>query len=274
MITTPERQSELHSIRPTLTSPVVFVPTMGALHEGHAALIKQAASLSKSVVVSVFVNPLQFEDSNDLAKYPKTLEADRALATTSGASFVWTPTFDEVYPEEIERVPSGKVGSILEGASRSGHFDGVLTVVKRLFEEVRPDLAIFGEKDFQQLFLIKQLAKRMGIEIIAHPTVRDQHGLALSSRNARLSHEGKEAAAVIHRALVEAKGSTSPRATMHRILATEPSFTLDYAEVIDEENFEIIEDSNTDPKIKCRALIAGWIDGVRLIDNESLVTKR
>ena len=274
MITTPERQSELHSIRPTLTSPVVFVPTMGALHEGHAALIKHAASLSKSVVVSVFVNPLQFEDSNDLAKYPKTLEADRALATTSGASFVWAPTFDEVYPEEIERVPSGKVGSILEGASRSGHFDGVLTVVKRLFEEVRPDLAIFGEKDFQQLFLIKQLAKRMGIEIIAHPTVRDEHGLALSSRNARLSAEGKRAAAVIHRALDEAKGSTSPRATMHRILATEPSFTLDYAEVIDEENFEIIDDGNTEPKINRRALIAGWIDGVRLIDNESLVTKR
>lgn len=270
MITTPQRQSELEAIRSALEEPVIFVPTMGALHQGHAALIERAASLSKSVIVSVFINPLQFEDPADLEKYPKTLELDRALAMNAGASFVWAPTFDEVYPGEIERVPAGRVGTILEGAAREGHFDGVLTVVKRLFESVRPQVAIFGEKDFQQLFLVKKLAASMGITIIAHPTVRDENGLALSSRNARLTEEGKQAALVIYRALQEAKVSTIPQERMKEILRSEPRFTLDYATVIDEENFEVVADESHDDKISRRALIAGWIDGVRLIDNLSL----
>lgn len=268
MITTSERESELETIRARLDAPVIFVPTMGALHEGHAALIRHAASLSSSVIVSVFVNPLQFEDPADLAKYPKTLEADRALASSAGAKFIWVPGFDEVYPGEIERISAGAIGTILEGASRAGHFDGVLTVVKRLFESVRPDIAIFGEKDFQQLFLIKGLAKRMGIEIITHPTVRDENGLALSSRNRRLSDEGRESAMVIYRALLAAKDSPTPKSTMEEILRSEPTFSLDYAEVIDEETFEIINDGEraSNP----RALIAGWIEEIRLIDTISL----
>lgn len=270
MITTPQRQSELEAIRSALEEPVIFVPTMGALHQGHAALIERAASLSKSVIVSVFINPLQFEDPADLEKYPKTLELDRALAMRAGASFLWAPTFDEVYPGEIERVPAGRLGTILEGGAREGHFDGVLTVVKRLFESVRPQVAIFGEKDFQQLFLVKKLAASMGIAIVAHPTVRDENGLALSSRNALLTEEGKQAALVIHRALQEAKVSTNPQERMEEILRSEPRFTLDYATVIDEENFEVVADEHHDDKISRRALIAGWIDGVRLIDNLSL----
>ncbi len=268
MITTSERESELESIRARLDAPVIFVPTMGALHEGHAALIRHAASLSSSVIVSIFVNPLQFEDPADLAKYPKTLEADRALAMEAGARFIWAPSFEEVYPDEIERIPSGPIGAILEGASRAGHFDGVLTVVKRLFESVRPDIAIFGEKDFQQLFLIKGLAKRMGIEIITHPTVRDENGLALSSRNRRLSEAGRASASVIYRALIAAKDSSTPKKTMEEILRSESAFTIDYAEVIDEESFEVIDDGKK--SMNRRALIAGWIEGIRLIDTISL----
>jgi pantoate--beta-alanine ligase len=272
MLTTPKPASELELVRAAMQSPVIFIPTMGALHEGHAALIRHGASLSRSVIVSIFVNPLQFEDANDLAKYPKQLESDRKIARDAGADFVWAPTFEDVYPGEIEKVPAGRIGTILEGASRSGHFDGVLTVVKRLFESVAPDIAIFGEKDFQQLFLIKQLAKEMGVEIIAHPTVRDEYGLALSSRNARLSSEGKAIAGVIHRALIEASRSTQPKAAMHRLLESQTGFTLDYAEVIDETSFELVSDENQDPTINRRALIAGWVEGVRLIDNMAIAS--
>lgn len=270
MIETLERESELEAVRNSLQEPVIFVPTMGALHAGHAALIREAASLSKSVVVSVFVNPLQFEDASDLAKYPKTLDADREIAREAGAAYIWAPSFEDVYPGEIEKVPAGKIGEILEGASRPGHFDGVLTVVKRLFESVRPSKAIFGEKDFQQLFLIRKLGEEMGVEIIMHETVRDESGLALSSRNARLSREGKSAAGVISKALRNAQESSSPRAVMQEFLSSEPRFTLDYAEVIDEESFDLIDDNNHDLDIKRRALIAGWVEGVRLIDTMSL----
>lgn len=259
--------SELDVARSVMQSPVVFIPTMGALHQGHAALIRHGAKMTKSVIVSIFINPLQFDDSNDLEKYPKQLEADRKIALDAGASFIWAPTFEDVYPGEIEKVPAGKIGTILEGASRSGHFDGVLTVVKRLFESVQPTVAIFGEKDFQQLFLIKRLASSMGVEIVAHPTVRDENGLALSSRNTRLNLEGKKVAGVIHRALIASSQSREPRAAMHDVIASEKEFTLDYAEVINEENFDLVTDEDQDRTIKRRALIAGWVDGVRLIDN-------
>lgn len=270
MIETLERESELEAVRSSLSRPVIFVPTMGALHDGHAALIRRAASISESVIVSIFVNPLQFEDDSDLANYPKTLVSDSQLARDAGATFIWAPRYEDVYPGKIERVSVGRVGTILEGASRPDHFDGVLTVVKRLFECVRPNTAIFGEKDFQQLFLIKQLASRMGIEIITHPTVRDESGLALSSRNSRLTPEGKKVAQIIYRALDAARDASSPREVMHALLAQEPSFRLDYAEVIDEATFEILDDSNRDPSITRRALVAGWVEGVRLIDTLAL----
>lgn len=270
MIETLERQSQLEAVRASLIDPVIFVPTMGALHAGHAALIREAASLSKSVIVSVFVNPLQFENPSDLASYPKNLAADTRLAKDAGASFIWAPRYEDVYPGEIERVSAGALGSILEGASRPDHFDGVLTVVKRLFQSVRPAMAIFGEKDFQQLFLIKRLASSMGVEIITHPTVRDENGLALSSRHARLSPQGKKAAEVIYKALLAAKDSERAREAMERVLRSEPSFEIDYAEVIDESTFEILEDSNQDRSIARRALIAGWVEGVRLIDTLAL----
>ena len=182
-----------------LDRPCAFVPTMGALHAGHQSLIRRAREFCDEVVVSVFVNPLQFEDKDDLAKYPKTPEIDEQLAKDAGATILWRPDYETIYPDQIERLTSGELGNKFEGVHRPGHFDGVLTVVNRLFELVRPRYAIFGEKDFQQLALIRAMtAKRHPeIVIIAAPTVREGSGLALSSRNVRLNNEGREAAAII-----------------------------------------------------------------------------
>ena len=228
-----------------------FVPTMGALHAGHASLITAAAKACDEVVVSIFVNPLQFNDKVDLAKYPRTPEHDKELALNAGATKVWFPTYEEIYPGDIKLIEPGPIGELYEGASRPGHFAGMLTVVRRLFDLVKPDKAFFGEKDFQQLFLIKQMAK--DIEIIGLPTVREADGLAMSSRNVRLSPEDRQAALVIYRALKS--GNLD--------LSSEPRFKTDYAVVIDEDTFQIAQ-----PETKHkRALIAGTIGGVRLIDN-------
>ncbi len=234
-----------------------FVPTMGALHAGHAALISAARKRSNQVVVSIFVNPLQFNDPKDLEKYPRTPDHDRELALAAGASEVWFPTVEEIYPSNPELVKAGPIGEVFEGFSRPGHFDGVLTVVKRLFDLVQPDFAIFGEKDFQQLFLIKQMVRNFNlpIEIIAHPTIREADGLALSSRNIRLSSEDRAKAAIIYKAL------NSGRDQMNAVLASEPAWKTDYATVINPENFK------EEFAPKQRAIIAGWIGGIRLIDN-------
>ena len=234
-----------------------FVPTMGALHAGHAALISAARKRSNHVVVSIFVNPLQFNDPKDLEKYPRTPDQDRELALAAGASEVWFPTVEEIYPSNPELVKAGPIGEVFEGFSRPGHFDGVLTAVKRLFDLVQPDFAIFGEKDFQQLFLIKQMVRNFNlpIEIIAHPTIREADGLALSSRNIRLSSEDRAKAAIIYKAL------NSSRDQMNAVLASEPAWKTDYATVINPENFK------EEFAPKQRAIIAGWIGGIRLIDN-------
>ena len=234
-----------------------FVPTMGALHAGHAALISAARKRSNHVVVSIFVNPLQFNDPKDLEKYPRTPDHDRELALAAGASEVWFPTVEEIYPSNPELVKAGPIGEVFEGFSRPGHFDGVLTVVKRLFDLVQPDFAIFGEKDFQQLFLIKTIAA--GVEIITAPTFREPDGMAASSRNALLTQEGRQAAAVIFTAL---KGADSED-QLRQMLANEPLFQLDYADFIDEVDFTHAHSGTQN----VRAIVAGWINGVRLIDN-------
>ena len=232
----------------------VLVPTMGALHKGHQALIKRARELDKEVVVSIFVNPLQFTDAADLEKYPRTPETDIQIATLAGATEVWFPNYEEIYPNEPVQISAGAVGDLYEGASRPGHFAGVLTVVNRLFEIVKPSAAVFGEKDFQQLWLIKNHFRK--IEIAAVPTVREFDGLALSSRNIRLTESDRAAALIISKALKEPT-------RMHEILATEPAFKLDYAEIIDEKTFQLAS-ATTQNK---RAIIAGWVNGVRLLDN-------
>ena len=207
-----------------------FVPTMGALHAGHASLFKLAKAKSDFVVASIFVNPLQFDDAQDLANYPRTPDRDIEIAAD---------------------------------------FNGVVTVVSRLFELLKPESAIFGEKDFQQLTLIKEIAN--GVKIIAAPTVREADGLAISSRNVRLDKESRSAASVIYQALIAAKISLNlqeAHSQMHKICATQPLFNLDYAEIIDEDNFSIATDST----LNSRAIIAGWLNGVRLIDNMQMTT--
>lgn len=241
-----------------------FVPTMGALHAGHQSLISHARTLADEVVVSIFVNPLQFENKEDLEKYPRTPELDEKLARDAGATRVWFPKYEEIYPGDISMLSAGTLGNLYEGASRPGHFDGVVTVVRRLFDLVQPDIAIFGEKDFQQLTLIRTIAG--DVKIITAPTVRESDGLALSSRNVRLSSDGRTAATVISRALYAARECASiseMNQVLSDVLASEPAFTLDYALVVDENDLSPATDSTQSP----RAIIAGWINGVRLIDN-------
>jgi len=253
-----------------LDRPCAFVPTMGALHAGHQSLIAKARELCDEVVVSVFVNPLQFEDKDDLAKYPSTPERDAELAQEAGATVLWTPDYETIYPSEIKKLSAGELGNKFEGVHRPGHFDGVLTVVNRLFELVKPRYALFGEKDFQQLFLITKMAAEFhsDVEIVPAPTIREASGLAMSSRNVRLNDEARLAADVISRVLRTAshKESVERALTTLQEISREPLFILDYAEIVDEETFEIA----TDLTEKKRAIIAGWINGVRLIDNMAM----
>ena len=242
----------------------VLVPTMGALHKGHQALIKRARSMSKEVVVSIFINPLQFENTNDIENYPRSPERDIQLATLAGATEIWMPDYDEIYPNQITTLKASAIGDLYEGASRPGHFDGVVTVVSRLFEIVKPEAAIFGEKDFQQLQIIR--AMNGGVEIIAVPTVREFDGLALSSRNVRLSETGRVSASVIYRAMAAARLAPTIAIAQEIIdttISTDAGFKCDYAAIINEVDFTL---ANDETKHR-RAIIAGWIEGVRLIDN-------
>jgi pantoate--beta-alanine ligase len=245
----------------------VLVPTMGALHAGHQSLIKLGKTLGEKVIVSIFINPLQFENKLDLESYPKSLEQDLHLAEESGASAVFTPSVLDIYPGQIEKIEAGAVGDIFEGKSRPGHFSGVLTVVKRLFDLVKPTHAVFGEKDFQQLFLIKKMVNdfNLPVNVVAASTIRDSDNLALSSRNARLSVEDKKVAQVIYQALnqinlVQAK----------EYLKNVDGFSLDYLEAIDEQSFNL---ASADTRNK-RLIIAGWVNKVRLIDNMPMESKR
>jgi pantoate--beta-alanine ligase len=243
-----------------LPSACAFVPTMGALHAGHASLFALAKKYSDDVVASIFINPLQFENKEDLAQYPRTPDIDIAIADAAGVTHLWLPTQSEIYPDGYTKKSAGPMGDIYEGKSRPGHFDGVLTVVYQFFELLKPKVAIFGEKDFQQLQLIKTIAG--DIEIVTAPTIREGDGLALSSRNMRLTEEGRSAAQVIYRALTQANSESELR----EILASESAFTLDYADFIDEKTFDHAQLDTQD----IRAIVAGWINGVRLIDNVSM----
>ncbi|HEY4898966.1 MAG TPA: pantoate--beta-alanine ligase [Candidatus Nanopelagicaceae bacterium] len=248
-----------------MTDSTSLVPTMGALHAGHLELIKRARELSADVIVSIFVNPLQFENQEDLEKYPRDLKGDTEKALAAGATRVWAPTYEEIYPSEITKISAGKVGEIFEGKERRGHFDGMLTVVSRLFDLVKPRFAIFGEKDFQQLFIVNKWIQenQIPIEIVRVPTVRGSGGIALSSRNQRLKPADLQTALIINKAL-----RTGTKAGILEVLATEPNFRVDYAEVIDDETFEVATPDTQFP----RGIIAGWVNGIRLIDN-MLMTK-
>ena len=260
--------SNLNQLQPDEAGSIAFVPTMGALHAGHAKLIERARELSPHVLVSTFINPLQFNDPKDLERYPRSSQSDAVVAEESGATILWRPEVEEIYPGEVESISAGALGNLFEGVTRKGHFDGMLTVVNRLFTLVQPKWAIFGEKDFQQLFLVRRMVQEQekAITILSIPTIRDGEGLALSSRNVQLSEEERRAALVIYRALFRASKTLSineMRKELDKTLAEEPRFRCDYSAIIDEENFALA----TEETWSKRALVAGWVGGVRLIDS-------
>ncbi|MGH2534619.1 MAG: pantoate--beta-alanine ligase [Thermomicrobiales bacterium] len=253
-----------------------LVPTMGALHAGHLSLIRRAAAENERTVVSVFVNPTQFSDPLDLARYPRDLDRDVDLATSAGADLVYAPPVEVVYPPGFAAVVDvAGLTEAWEGASRPGHFRGVATVVSILLNSVRPARTYFGEKDFQQLVVVRRLHRDLVLpgEIVGCPTVRDEDGLALSSRNVRLSPEARQTAVAIPRAMFamrDAVGrgvrSIERLLTIGRRALTAPGLDLDYLAVVDAETLAAL------PKLTpgARAIVAATVGGVRLIDNVDL----
>ena len=254
---------------------VGLVPTMGALHDGHASLIRRAAESCDVVCTTIFVNPLQFGEAADLDSYPRTLATDILLADENGATVVFAPTVAEMYGDGTSTTVSvtGPLSEALEGASRPGHFDGVATVVTKLFAIAGPCRAYFGEKDFQQLAIVRRMTADLSlpVQVIGCPTVRDDDGLALSSRNVHLTNEERRAAPSLHRALAVGadcirNGETDPDvvlAAMTAVTAAEPLVELDYAAVVDASSFAT-------PNPLCgelRLLVAARLGKTRLIDN-------
>ncbi len=254
-----------------------FVPTMGALHSGHAALFDEARRRADVVVVSVFVNPKQFGLGEDLSKYPRPLEADVALCARCGVDVVFVPGIDEIYPAGFDtKVVAGAAAADLEGASRPGHFDGVLTVVALLFSIVQPHFSVFGEKDFQQLLLVRRLAKdlRLTTEIVAMPVIRDVDGLALSSRNLYLSPEDRRRAVCLSRGLVAAQDTLQRGETDASLIGAAAAAVVE-ATAGTEIAYVEVRDARTLAKIErvereARVLLAVKLGGVRLIDNGPL----
>lgn len=259
-----------------------LVPTMGALHEGHASLMRVAHDHAPAVVVSIFVNPLQFGAGEDLDRYPRTLEADLEICEKEGVDVVFAPAVEEVYPggapagaADGVTVDPGELGAVLEGASRPGHFRGVLTVVAKLFGLVRPDVAVFGQKDYQQLVLITRMASDLcqGVEVVGAPTQREPDGLALSSRNRYLSADERRTALVLSRALRAAQdraeyGVPAARwAAMHELKA-EPGFAGDYLALRGADLSELPD--HPESGTVGRILVAGKVGTTRLIDNMEL----
>jgi pantoate--beta-alanine ligase len=257
-----------------------FVPTMGALHAGHVSLLALARQHCDVVVVSIFVNPTQFNQTSDLTHYPRTLEKDLEMLKANHCDVVFVPAVPEIYPDGLIRGhwDFGLLSSVLEGHFRPGHFDGVLTVVKRLFEIVQPQVAFFGEKDFQQLTHIRRMVKEehMPVEIISGPTLREQDGLAMSSRNTRLTPEQRVLALHISRilyAMNDRRGEFDPpgleqwgRAEFHVV----PGMRLEYLEIIDGHSFSpLAEWSDSDYAV---IVCAAYVGEVRLIDNIILTT--
>ena len=253
---------------------VGFVPTMGALHAGHASLLELASKHCNRVVASIFVNPTQFNNADDLLKYPRTLEADLALLEASGCHAVFCPEIREMYSpdEHTSHWNYGPLSDSLEGFYRPGHFDGVLTIVKKLFQAVHPNKAFFGEKDFQQLMLIKRMSleEKFPIEIIAAPTIREPSGLAMSSRNRRLTPSDLPIAIGIGKALLEAAGEgrrKPPIELLHqtqRQLQSEEHLKVEYCALVNARTFEPLADW---PSERAVLLVAAFVGEIRLIDN-------
>ena len=255
---------------------VGLVPTMGALHDGHASLMRTARDhvADGPLVVSIFVNPLQFGPGEDLDRYPRTLDADLAVCAREGADVVFAPSVEDVYPggDPQVTVAPGPLADVLEGRTRPGHFAGVLTVVAKLFGLVRPDVAVFGQKDYQQLALVRRMVLdlNMGVDVVGAETVREADGLALSSRNRYLDPEQRRAAVALSRALRAAQergpeGLAAAVAAARAELRAEPGVDVDYLAITDPGLGELPDD--VPPGTDARALIAARVGATRLIDN-------
>lgn len=272
-----ELQAEIEGLRKE-GKTIGFVPTMGALHAGHLSLVKKAKESYPVCVVSVFVNPTQFNDKSDLARYPRDLDKDAQLLKTVDCDLIFAPSVSEIYPQEDSRVfDFGVLDKVMEGAFRPGHFNGVAQVVSRLFEIVKPDAAFFGEKDFQQVAIIMELVKQLNspVKIVRCPIVRESDGLAMSSRNALLTPEHRAAAPHIARVLFEAAdkvcttGVDELRDWIHHSIDENPLLECEYVDIVDAITLQSLHDwQGTKMVYACVAVRAGQI---RLIDNVRLV---
>lgn len=255
---------------------VGFVPTMGALHAGHLSLMQRARQMSDIVVVSIFINPIQFGPNEDLDRYPRDLARDAELCTSRGVDYIFAPLLDEIYPEDFSTyVIVEGLSDTLCGASREGHFRGVTTVVAKLFNIVSPHFAFFGRKDAQQAIILKRMIEdlQMDVEAVVCPIVRDEDGLALSSRNVYLSPEERKAATVLHRSLEKAQvlyGSGVREASeiaeaMKELIAAEPLARLDYLSIVNTKDLEPVRTITDDQTVLIA--LAGYFGKTRLIDN-------
>jgi pantoate--beta-alanine ligase len=270
----------MHAASASMKSPVAVVPTLGGLHGGHEALLHAARERAESVVATLFLNPTQFGEDEDLARYPADRERDLAIMRSAGVDVVFAPSVKEMYPPgDAFTVNPGPIGDVLEGALRPGHFRAVATVVAKLFNATRPDLAYFGKKDAQQLEVVRRMARdlRFGIEVVPVETVRDEKGVALSSRLAYLSEDERAAAEILYTSLCSARdrwaggerAASALESDMQAVIQSERLATLEYAAIVDPDTFEPhggpIPD--TGPDTGALALIAVRFGITRLIDN-------
>lgn len=274
LITTVVDLQKVLNIARSQGKTIGLVPTMGALHSGHLSLVKRCLADNDVCVVSIFVNPTQFNNKEDLEKYPRNLDRDSEYLAKEGVTYIFAPSVNEIYPQiDTRQFDFGKIDKVMEGVHRPGHFNGVAQIVSRLFDIVKPDRAYFGEKDFQQLAIIRAMVKQLGlaVQIVPMPIVRESSGLALSSRNERLTHEQKEIAANISRVLYESRSwmqTYSVQDVIEKVVLTLNEFDgldTEYFEIVDGDSLQAIKDwRDSNYIVGCIAIYCG---DVRLIDN-------
>ncbi|MFC2107027.1 pantoate--beta-alanine ligase [Bacteroidota bacterium] len=274
VINTISKTNSLIREQKNLGKSIGFVPTMGALHEGHLSLIRYSKAENDITVCSIFVNPIQFNNKQDLVKYPRTMETDLKLLKEEGCDIVFTPSAEEMYPETINKTYDfGLIDKVMEGAFRPGHFNGVAIVVKKLFDISIPDKAYFGEKDFQQLCVIEELVRQenMNIEIVPCPILRESDGLAMSSRNTRLTPEQRKTAPIIYKTLKAIKNKkdtmsvTEIKEWVKEEINSQAEMELEYIDIVNSKTLQAVE--KISDQMNSRICIAAFLGNVRLIDN-------